>query len=33
MKIYTGKINGKAFKGIYTNSCTPNQKPKRIKRI
>lgn len=32
MKTYTGKTNGKAFKGIYTNSCMPNQKPKRIKK-
>ena len=33
MKTYTGKTNGKAFKGIYTNSCMPNQKQKRIKKI
>lgn len=32
MKTYTGQTNGKAFKGIYTNSCMPNQKPKRIKK-
>lgn len=32
MKTYTGKTNGKAFKGICTNSCMPNQKPKRIKK-
>ena len=32
MKTYTGKTNGKAFKGIYTNSCMPNQKTKRIKK-
>ena len=32
MKTYTGKTNGKAFKCIYTNSCMPNQKPKRIKK-
>ena len=32
MKTYTGKTNSKAFKGIYTNSCMPNQKPKRIKK-
>lgn len=32
MREYTGKANGKAFKGIYTNSCMPNQKPKRIRR-
>lgn len=32
MKTYTGKTNGKAFKGIYTNSCMPNQKPKRMRK-
>ena len=32
MKTYTRKTNGKVFKGIYTNSCMPNQKPKRIKK-
>ncbi|MCM1324325.1 MAG: hypothetical protein NC218_09190 [Acetobacter sp.] len=32
MKEYTGKQNGMAFKGIYTNSCMPNQKPKRVKK-
>lgn len=32
MKTYTRKTNGKTFKGIYTNSCMPNQKPKRIKK-
>ena len=32
MKTYIGKTNGKAFKGIYTNSCMPNQKTKRIKK-
>lgn len=32
MREYTGKTNGMAFKGIYTNSCMPNQKQKRIKK-
>lgn len=32
MREYTGKENGKAFKGIYTNSCMPNQKPKRVRK-
>lgn len=32
MREYTGKTNGKAFKGIYTNSGMPNQKPKRIRK-
>jgi len=32
MREYTGKTNGKAFKGIYTNSCMPNQKQKRTKK-
>lgn len=32
MREYTGKENGKAFKGIYTNSCMPNQKPKRARK-
>lgn len=34
MKQYTGKTNtGKAFKGIYTNSTMPNQKPKRARKM
>lgn len=34
MKQYTGKTNtGKAFRGIYTTSGMPNQKPKRIRKI
>lgn len=32
MREYTGKKNGKAFKGIYTNSCMPNQKLKRVRK-
>lgn len=32
MREYTGKENGKAFKGIYTNSYMPNQKPKRVRK-
>lgn len=34
MKQYTGKTNtGKAFRGIYTNSTMPNQKPKRARKM
>lgn len=32
MKKYTGKKGGMAYKGIYTTSCMPNQKPKRVKK-
>lgn len=32
MKTFTGQTNNKAFKGIYTNSCMPNQKPKRVRK-
>lgn len=32
MKQYTGKTNtGKTFRGIYTTSGMPNQKPKRVR--
>lgn len=32
MKEYTGKKGGMAYRGIYTTSCMPNQKPKRVKK-
>lgn len=32
MKKYTGKKGGMIYKGIYTTSCMPNQKPKRVKK-
>lgn len=32
MKTHTGTMkNGKPYKGIYTNSGMPNQKPKRVR--
>ena len=32
MREYTGKKGGMAYKGIYSTSCMPNQKPKRIRK-
>lgn len=34
MRQYTGKTStGKAFRGIWTNSGMPNQKPKRARKM
>lgn len=34
MRQCTGKTStGKAFRGIYTNSGMPNQKPKRVRKM
>lgn len=32
MKEFTKKRNGKVSRCIYTTSCVPNQKPKRIRK-